>query len=125
LPSAIKKSASVVDEAPVAAEAAAVVTVAAPVAEDAPVVAATVAPTDIHADLADVIAQLKQMAEDASKIAGVLVHQERERGRVNHGAFDGGGYAGARTTADDPGLLSRLRTLSTACTEFANQVRRT
>lgn len=77
----------------------------------------------IRADLEDVIAHLKQMADDATKIAGILVHHERERGRVNHGVFGDGGYQGGQT-ADDPALLSRLRTLSTACTEFANAVRR-
>ena len=93
------------------------------IVDEAPAAATEVAPkihpTDPRADLADVIVYLKEMADDATKIAGVLVHQERDRGRVNRGAFDGGGYAGARTTADDPGLLARLRTLSTACSEFS------
>jgi hypothetical protein len=84
-------------------------------------------PTDPRADLQDILDYLKQFAGDVDKIAAALVHHERQRSRVDHGNFTGGisgGYPGARTTADDHALTSRLRHLSAICTEFSSYVRR-
>ena len=47
--------------------------------------AETAAPTDPNADLADTLAYLKQMADDARKIAAILVAHERRGSAVDHG----------------------------------------
>ena len=80
-------------------------------------------PVDNIKDAEDAFAFVRGMADDAHKVAALLVQFERGHMSQYHGVFNGSTIVGRDASNYDPATAGRCRTIASALHEFANTVK--